>query len=625
MTGDVIARENLGIPDMLEFDNNGVYMYEMCNSINSNKNRPTTNISISTEVSTGDAWRELMSNEYCILGTLHEDFELINKVKKGGYPNVYGARIPVRSVWNLKFLDKELVDYGDRELLEFIRYGWPSNRIPQALRPTISRRNHPSANQYPEYVRNYIIKEIQLGAVMGPFRTIPFADRVGISPLSTRPKRDSNDRRTIMDLSFPPCTSVNDYTSKVDYLGLIIQLQYPTVDDLSQRVAELGTEAHIWKRDLQWAFRWVPWDPGDWELFGFVWEELYFWNKMLVMGACIAPYIMQRITNAIAYIHRKNGNHLLNYIDDFVGAELREQAWKSFIEMKQLLCNVGVPESPDKAVEPGQLVEFLGILFNVLAGTIEISADRLVEIREILIIWEDKIFCTRKELESLIGKLQFAATCVRPGRVFIARLLNMLRGMTRDNTYNVDAELKKDVKWWKEFMAEFNGVCIMWPEQRLQPDEVMATDASLVGAGAVAWNHAYYRLKFPPCWVGKNIAYLEMWAIIVACKVWGSTILKGKKLVVQCDNEAVVEIINRGRSRDIFLQAALQEIVYLAAVHQFELRCVHIMGALNRIPDMLSRWPMGGSRRRTLREYWRDHPHTRTRTGPHLLSFTNNW
>ena len=280
---------------------------------------------------------------------------------------------------------------------------------------------------------------------------------------------------------------------------------------------------------------------------------------------------------------------MLNYIDDFVGAEYELLAWESYNEMGTLLEQVGIPESPGKAVPPSQLVEFLGILFNVKNMTIEISNERLREIMSILQVWENKTTCTRRELEQLIGKLQFAAACVRPGRIFICRLLNVLCGFPRDTPLSIPSQLHKDVLWWKHFMKDYNGVSIMWPLQSDTPDEIIATDASGSGAGGILWGKEYFRVGFHGVWIGKNIAYLEMLAIIVALKLWGGFIA-GRKIIIQCDNMAVVEVINRGRSRDLFLQASLRKICFLLAKCQGEIRCVHIRSELNEVPDMLSRW-----------------------------------
>jgi hypothetical protein len=45
-------------------------------------------------------------------------------------------------------------------------------------------------------------------------------------------KKDSSERRVILDLSFPPGCSVNDNISKDIYLGEKIEVTYPNIDDL---------------------------------------------------------------------------------------------------------------------------------------------------------------------------------------------------------------------------------------------------------------------------------------------------------------------------------------------------------------------------------------------------------
>ena len=134
----------------------------------------------------------------------HPDVLLSSRVKDEGYPNVFGAKIPVKSNWDLGYPEEMLTDYHDREIVEFLRFGWPANRLPTSPAPTLNNSNHASALSHPEFISKYLEMEIKFNAVMGPFERIPFpGNRVGVSPLSTRPKRDTRDRRTILDLSFP--------------------------------------------------------------------------------------------------------------------------------------------------------------------------------------------------------------------------------------------------------------------------------------------------------------------------------------------------------------------------------------------------------------------------------------
>ena len=86
-----------------------------------------------------------------------------------------------------------------------------------------------------------------------------------------------------------------------------------------------------------------------------------------------------------------------------------------------------------------------------------------------------------------------------------------------------------------------------------------------------------------------HINCLELLAIVVAVKIWGFH-FKGKKILIFCDNEASVQVINSGSSRDSFMQNCLRELCYIQAVFQFDIRAKHIFGNDNRVADYLSRW-----------------------------------
>ena len=63
-------------------------------------------------------------------------------------------------------------------------------------------------------------------------------------------------------------------------------------------------------------------------------------------------------------------------------------------------------------------------------------------------------------------------------------------------------------------------------------------------------------------------------------------------MLVHCDNMVSVTVMNTGSTSDVFLQACLRELVFVAATREFEIRGVHIPGVSNRIPDALSRWEL---------------------------------
>ena len=176
------------------------------------------------------------------LQTQMYDVMLANKVLDSGVPNRFGCCIPVKSNWNHELLSQLLLNYEDQELLEWLKYGFP---LPWegVVPPTPSTVNHKGATMYPECIDNYIEKELHMGACMGPFSIPPFACRLGVLPMSTRAKKDLQERCIILDLSFPKGRSVNDGIPKNHYCRQEIKLTYPTIDTLAQRIMQLGVVA----------------------------------------------------------------------------------------------------------------------------------------------------------------------------------------------------------------------------------------------------------------------------------------------------------------------------------------------------------------------------------------------
>ena len=204
-------------------------------------------------------------------------------------------------------------------------------------------------------------------------------------------------------------------------------------------------------------------------------------------------------------------------------------------------------------------------------------------------MWLNKNSASLREVQSLVGKLNFIASCVRPARIFISRILNFLREFEDENCIlEISMEFKKDLLWWSEFLYIYNGVSIISQQEWTEPDQYLASDACLTGCGGIC-NGFFFHCTFPEFILAQNlhINVLELLSVIVCLKLWAK---KGKKIKIQCDNLVSVFVINQGRTRSRFLQACLREICFICAITECELKAVHIEGTLNRLPDFLSRW-----------------------------------
>lgn len=517
--------------------------------------------------------------------TLHD------QIVESGRHNYDGLRIPLQSKLNIHWLRQELLNYHDVGVIDGLEFGWPigfTGEIPRNQEP----KNHKGAREFPKQVTEYIRKEKGKGAILGPFQHNPFNCDHVLSPINTVPKRDSDDRRVILDLSFPEGSSVNDGIAKESYLGVPLKVSYPSVDDLTAIVKQKGVGCHLFKRDLSRAYRQLPVCPGDIHLLGYKWAGQLFYDRVLAMGLRSAAQMCQRVTSAIGFIFKKRGFDVINYLDDFGGAETPGKANEAFEVLGSIIQSAGLEESQQKAVPPSTSMIFLGILFKTETMTLEIDQERVDEILDLIREWLTRNSAKRKEVESLLGKLHFVAGCVRPGRVFVARLLNFLRGMPADREIRIDPEIIKDLEWWEKYLPIYNGVSMMPVANWGRPDEVLATDACLVGCGGLAEGD-FFHASFPEFIRAQqlHINALELLTIVVALKLWSSR-FTGKRILVYCDDAASVQVLNTGSSRDSFSQACLREVSFRAACFEFELKAVHLPGTLNRLPDLLSRWDL---------------------------------
>ena len=124
-----------------------------------------------------------------------------------------------------------LSGYPDEIICEFLEFGWPIGYMSDTL-PIFDLRTHRGALDFPDQVNAYLSKELKLGRIAGPFDTVPLAQGFVVSPLNTVEKRDSEERRVIVDLSWPCGHSVNDGIPSDSYLGEPLVLRFPTIDDI---------------------------------------------------------------------------------------------------------------------------------------------------------------------------------------------------------------------------------------------------------------------------------------------------------------------------------------------------------------------------------------------------------
>ena len=500
-----------------------------------------------------------------------------------GHYNYEGARFRVPSGLNIAAWKEYLADYTDGHLVQMLEFGWPVNFDRSApLKSTLD--NHASATLYEADIDHYIATELEHQALIGPFDG-PTVAPTHVSPLMTKPKKDSPHRRVIMDLSWPDGASINDGVEAGTYLDAEAKITLPTVQYMEDRLLELGPGAWMYKTDLARGYRQLRVDPTDWPLLGLQHRGKFYLDMCPPFGLKTSALFMQRTS----YVHGLHGYYSRPYLDDFGGAEgTRERADDALDELQDIMGKVGLVEATKKVCRPAQTMIWLGILFDSNKMTMRIPDGKMGEIGEVLDEWADRQRATQREMQQLLGLLQFVASVSPPARIFTNRMLENLREAPRRGTETLSLGFKRDLGFFRELWPAYNGVRIILKDT-VQCQDELELDACLTGCGAYNGTQ-FYSEQFPEAIVREQhpIAHLELLNIVVAAKTW-ATEWAHHRVAVHCDNMNACLAVRSGRSRDPYIQGCVRELFMVSTTHDIELHVTHKPGATMRRADALSR------------------------------------
>ena len=522
-------------------------------------------------------------------------------------PNFLGARIRLQHVgmkvekWRFHLFGYEHVD-----LVQFIEFGFPLGLSELPDLQSCSH-NHGSSYSYYPHVDKFMSEEVVKGGLVGPFQKAPWWNTI-VSPIMTAPKKPDS-RRVVFDATFGE-KSLNNATPSDFYMGQPCIYTYPKIDDFRRMVLRCGKGSWLWKQDLSRFFLQIPMDPLEYIRVGLIWRGLFFFFCSLAFGLRHSGLQGQRITDGLSWIHRRRGLettlerpfNCVNYSDDIGGVEeTKSRATESFAQLGWLMEDLGLDESVKKAEPPSTAMTYLGVMFDTVRMEMRVPPSKLAEIKSEIQLWVRKSKITRRDLQSLLGKLFWISKVVRFSRVFMGRLLQLLRSMTRisDSTkVALSAESRKDLVWWGKYLDHFNGIQMIVEEDPFlleldqmldRPYDVCAGDATPIGCGA--WHGKQYWCRPLPRDLQDTeipIHLKEFWTMIVSARVWGED-WSGRCVTIFCDNDSVVDTINNKKPKDAALLSLLREFLYIVVTMKFIPVVRKISTKDNHLADFISR------------------------------------
>ena len=490
--------------------------------------------------------------------------------------------------------DSDLVNDLLHDIEHGVRIGFHQDRSP------LISPNHFSATSNPTPVAMEIERELLLNRKAGPFLSPPFSHFVG-SPMGAIPKKHSQPPkwRIITDLSWPAGQSVNDAIPKELYT-----CSYDSLDNAIAYLKLFGPNALMSKLDLSDAFRHILVDPRDWELLGSTWPIVtsdgctqtgYFFDMFLPFGLRSSPALFLKFIDGLRYVMAERGaTPLWNYLDDFwtCGPPAPDDSCAQNLDVMLRTCSdMGFAVNPDKTVRPTTSLVLLGVQLDTVTQEMRIDSSRLTEIINLLHTWSTKRRCTKRQLQSLIGKLHFICNVCRPGRTFLRRMIDVLCKANHPTHHlRLNRAFHMDLSWWRIFRPSWNGCSFFFDDEWISsPHLELYTDACDSGFGAYfSGNWLYGSFADHDIPHSRSITFKELYAIAAAVHTWSDS-LACRNILFHCDNLSVVHILSSGTSKCRHIMILLRFLFFTCAHHNIMLRAKHINGVDNNWADALSR------------------------------------
>lgn len=449
------------------------------------------------------------------------------------------------------------------------------------------KKNLLSAQTHPNVIDLKLTKEIEANRIAGPFSQPPFA-QFHVSPLGVVPKKSPGEFRMIHHLSYPKGFSVNDFIDEE-----FSKVSYANIDDAIRCVKQSGVGSFLSKTDIKNAFRIIPIHPGDYHLLGMQWQGLFYFDKCMPMGCSSSCKTFEAFSTALEWMarHYLQIECIIHLLDDFLICAPSERECASSLKGFLELCStLGVPMAPEKTFGPATTLSFAGIEIDTMRSECRLPLDKVHSCQDLVNSFLTRRKVTLLELQTLIGKLNFACSVIVPGRAFLRRLIDLTIGLRSPrHLTRVTREARLDLLVWKEFLSKFNGKSIFinnrWEES--SPLSLYTDSSGVLGFGAIfgsCWCHG----TWPNDWQYSNIAILEFYPIVLSLYLWGED-MRNSCITFFTDNMALVSVINKCSCKDKLLMKYVRKMVLVCLHYNILFKAKHIPGINNNLADALSR------------------------------------
>jgi hypothetical protein len=441
----------------------------------------------------------------------------------------------------------------------FLQYGFPLNFCGPDI-SCINRENHASARNFPSHIDKYIDKQIKANSLAGPLDVSKFPG-FHVNPLMSREKATSNDRRVILDMSYPEDKAPNTFIPRDNYLGEPCKLKLPSPRHLADLILERGKGCYVSCYDLLNAYKQLPLTPEDWIYTGMKFKGKSYMEIKLPFGAPHSAGLMQNTLLAVIFILEEMGIVSLGYIDDIASVNTDYlSAIVDYVIILTVLEALGLDVAQHKLIPPSTLVIWLGVEFDTVEMTMKVPRSKLTAIVDICKEHACSSTIRRKALKSILGKLLHIVQILPTLRLFMNRLLLALK--QDGDIIEITDIMKYDFMWLVDNLGKFNNTALIRESSHASTHLVIEGDCNNINISFLGQTKKVKEKK------QQGLHVLEViHEILDSVK----EILASKTIIVDNRSPAYILVLKNGRTKNLEILEVARKIWFITTKYDIVL------------------------------------------------------
>ena len=407
------------------------------------------------------------------------------------------------------------------------------------------------------------------------FTTAPSKNQF-VSPIFDIPKKDSNDRRIILNLK-----TLNKFIIKVGF----------KLEGYDEIINMIRPGDYFVSIDLQDAYLMFAMHPFYWKFLCFHFLDTRYFYKVMPFGLTSAPRIFTKVFKRVLIFLRGRGLRVTAWFDDII---LMAESVNLLLEhlhfTKLVIKSLGfIPHPLKSMLIPSQSIYHLGFNWDSVKFNISVPEEKVKDLKDLCkktksgpvkLRFLNKILGT---IENFRIGFTYAALYYRGIQKDVASYISL--NYDWDHRIILSDPAVQDIDWWLSC-----PLCLMPKSlEPFLPNVTLYTDSSETGWGGVTSDdiEAYGFWSDEESLLHINI--LETKTVLLTLKSLFRNI-NNTSVLIRSDSTTTVSYLNNlGGVKNTIISNIIKEIYDFCIFKNLRIQASHLSGRLNSRADSLSR------------------------------------